>query len=217
MRVESEVLRVESEKLRIAALVLCLTSLVLGCGRQQPTAVGAAVTVTNVVELTREVVVTNTVTRVLTVTNVVIEKREPERVLSSRRTAPYRVSAGKLDEAALRRIVSDAGARTIECEGGAVALVEASDKAARALRGVADVEALSAEGKIAADAGESVRVVPLSSIDAAAVTRAVRDLGGEVGQVVTVGKPAVHAKLSYLAIRKLAERGDVRRIERDKK
>ena len=195
-------------------LVACLVAIAVGCDRQQSTAVEpAVVAVTNVVEVTREVVVTNAVT--LTVTNVVIEKREPVRVLSGRRTAPYRVSAGKLDEATLRKLVSESGARTITCEAGAVALVEASDKAAKALRGVVDVEALSPEGKIAADAGESVRIVPLSSIDAAAVTRAVRELGGEIVQVVTVGSPAVRAKLSYTVIRKLAERGDVRRIERD--
>ena len=196
-------------------IVSCLASLVVGCDLQQSTAVGMSVAVTNVVEVTREVVVTNTVTRELTVTNVVIEKREPVRVLSARRTAPYRVSAGKLDEATLRKLISEAGARTIVCEGGAVALVEASDKAARAMRAVADVEALSPESKIAVDAGENVRIVPLSSIDAAAVTRAVRELGGEVVQVVTVGSPAVRAKISYTTIRKLAERGDVRRIERD--
>ena len=196
-------------------VVSCLASLVLGCDRRQSTAVEpVAVTVTNVVEVTREVVFTNTVT--LTVTNAVIEKREPVRVLSGRRTAPYRVSAEKLDEATLRRLVSESGARTVTCEAGAVALVEASDKAVKAIRRVADVEPLSAEGKIAADAGENVRVVPLSSIDAAAVTQAIRELGGEVVQVVTVGAPMVRAKLSYVAIRKLAERGDVRRIERDK-
>ena len=203
---------------RQICLVLSLASLVLGCDRQQSAAVApASVTVTNVVEVTRELVVTNTVTRELTVTNVVIEKREPVRILSGRRTAPYRVSAGRLDEAILRKLISEAGARTIACEGGAVALVEASDKAARAMRAVADVEALSPESKVAADAGENVRIVPLSSIDAAAVTRAVRELGGEVVQVVTVGSPAVRAKISYTAIRKLAERGDVRRIERDGK
>ena len=201
-----------------AFTVLCLTSLVLGCGRQPSTAVeGAVVTVTNVVTVTREVVITNTVVRETAVTNVVIERREPERILSGRRTAPYRVSAGKLDEATLRRLVSDAGARVIVCEGGAVALVEASDKAASALRRVANAEPLSAKGKIAVDAGESVRVVPLSTIDAAAVVAAIRDLGGEVVQVVTVGSPVVRARLSYVAIRKLAERGDVRRIERDDK
>ena len=198
------------------AIVLCLLS-VVGCGREEPVAEKGPVTVTNVVEVTREVVVTNTVTRELTVTNVVIEKRAPVRILSGRRTAPYRVSAGRLDEATLRKLISETGARTIACECGAVALVEASDKAARAMRAVADVEALSPESKVAVDAGENVRIVPLSSIDAAAVTRAVRELGGEVVQVVTVGSPAVRAKLSYAAIRKLAERGDVRRIERDGK
>ena len=198
-------------------IVSCLASLVLGCDRQPTTAVETAVTVTNVVTVTREVVVTNTVTRELVVTNVVIERREGERVLSGRRTAPYRVSAGKLDEAALRRVVSDAGARVIECECGAVALVEASDKAVAALRRVANAEQLSVEGKVAVDAGENVKVLPLSSIDAAALSAAIRALGGEVVQVVTVGRPAVRARLSYSAIRKLAERGDVRRIERDDK
>ena len=197
-------------------VVSCLASLVLGCDRQQSTAAEpAVVTVTNVVEVTREVVVTNEVT--LTVTNVVVERREPVRVLSGRRTAPYRVSAGKLDEATLRKLMSDSGARTITCEAGAVALVEASDKAVKAIRRVADIEPLSVEGKVAVDAGEDVQIVPLSSIDAAAVTQAIRELGGEVVQVVTVGAPMVRARLSYVAIRKLAERGDVRRIERDKK
>ena len=199
-------------------VLACLAAMAIGCDRQRSAADGErVVTVTNVVEVTRAVVVTNVVETSVTVTNVVIEKREPERVLSGRRTAPYRVSAGKLDEATLRKIVSDAGARTIECEGGAVALVEASDKAVKTLRSVVNVETVSAEGKVAADAGENVRVVPLSSIDAAAVTQAIRGLGGEVVQVVTVGSPAVRAKLSYSAIRKLAERGDVRRIERDGK
>ena len=196
----------------------CLATIAVGCDRQRSADDRtSAVTVTNVVEVMREVVVTNTVTRELTVTNVVVEKREPVRVLSGRRTAPYWVSAGRLDEATLRKLISEAGARTIACEGGAVALVEASDKAVKAMRAVADVEALSPEGKIAVDAGENVRIVPISSIDAAAVTRAVRELGGEIVQVVTVGNPAVRAKISYTAIRKLAERGDVRRIERDGK
>ena len=191
-------------------------SIALGCGRRQPAAVEVvAVTVTNVVEVTHEVVVTNEVT--VTVTNVVVEKREPVRVLSSRKTAPYAVSAAALDEAALRRIISDAGARAISCSGGAVALVEASDKAVKALRRVTAVEAVSAGSKVAVDAGENVRVVPLSSIDAAAVTAAIRALGGDVVRVVTVGSPAVHARVSYSMIGKLAERGDVRSIERDEK
>ena len=204
--------------MRVTAVVLCLLSFVLGCDKDgESVAEKGPATVTNVVEVTHEVVVTNTVVREIIVTNVVVEKREPVRILSGRRTAPYRISAGRLDAATLRKLISEAGARTIECEDGAVALVEASDKAARTMRTVADVEALSPEGKIAVDAGENVRIVPLSSIDAAAVTRAVRELGGEIVQVVTVGSPAVRAKISYTAIRKLAERGDVRRIERDGK
>lgn len=198
------------------AFVLCLLSLVLGCGREgYEVTAPAAVTVTNVVEVAREVVVTNEVT--LTVTNVVVARREPERVLSSRKTAPYAVSAAALDEAALRRLISDAGARAISCSGGAVALVEASDRAVKALRRVATVEAVSAEGKIAPDAGENVRVIPVSSIDSAAVAAAIRAAGGEIVQVVTVGSPAIRARVPYSVIRKLAERGDVRSVERDKK
>ena len=191
---------------------------VLGC-EKEPLAESenAPTVVTNVVEVMREVVVTNAIVREVVVTNVVIEKREPERVLSGRRTAPYRVSAGSLDEPTLRKMVSNAGARVIECENGAVALVEASDKAVAALRRVANAELLSAEGKIASDAGENVKVIPLSSIDAAAVVAAIRGLGGEIVQVTTVGSPVVRAKISYSAIRKLAERGDVRRIERDER
>ena len=190
--------------------------LLLGC-EKEPLVVSenAPITVTNVVETVREVVVTNTVT--LMVTNIVVEKREPERVLSSRKTAPYAVSAAALDEAALRRIISDAGARAISCSGGAVALVEATDRAVKALRRVTTVEALSAEGKIAPDAGEDVRIVPVSSIDSAAVAAAVRAAGGEIVQVVTVGSPAIRARVPYSVIRKLAERGDVRSVERDKK
>lgn len=202
--------------MRVAVPVLCLVFLVLGCGREGAvSAENAPVTVTNVVEVMREIVVTNTVVREVVVTNVVIERREPVRVLSGRRTAPYRVSAGGVDEPTLRRMMSNAGARVIECENGAVALVEASDKAVAALRRVASAEPLSADGKVASDAGENVKVFPLSSIDAAAVAAAIRVLGGKVVQVTTVGRPVVRAKVSYSAIRKLAERGDVRLIERD--
>ena len=198
------------------AFVLCLLSLVLGCGREgTEVAAPAAVTETNVVETVREVVVTNTVT--LTVTNVVVERREPQRVLSSRKTAPYAVSAAALDEAALRRIISDAGARAISCSGGAVALVEASDRAVKALRRVTTVEALSVEGKVAADAGGNVRIIPVSSIDSAALAAAIRAAGGEIVQVVTVGNPVIRARVPYSTIRKLAERGDVRSVERDEK
>ena len=202
---------------RLEVLIFCVLPFV-GCDRSgERIAASSPSMVTNVVEVTREVVVTNTVVREVVVTNVVIEKREPERVLSGRRTAPYRVSAGSLDEATLRKVASNAGARVIECENGAVALVEASDKAVAALRRVVSAEPLSAEAKIASDAGENVKVFPLSSIDAAAIAAAIRGLGGKIVQVTTVGRPVVRAKISYSAIRKLAERGDVRRLERDEK
>jgi len=173
----------------------------------------APVVVTNFIERVREVAVTNVVT--VTVTNIV--KVVPERILSARKTAPYVVSSADLDEARLRRFLSDAGARVIGCGGGSVALVEASGRVVAGLGAVTCVKALAPEDKIAPDAGESVCVTPLSFIDVAAVVKAVRELGGEVTQVATVGHPRVRAKLSYSAIRKLAVRGDVRRIERDGK
>ena len=203
---------------RHSAFVLCLLSFVLGCDRG-PGLVPPPVVVTNVVTVTREVVVTNVVTetRTETVTNVVVEKREPERILSARKTAPYVAYAKGMDAAQLRKVLSDSGARVIECEGGAVALAEASDKAVRAAGMVVGVKPLEEADKVAADAGEHVKIVPLSTIDVAALVGAVRALGGEVVQVTTVGSPQVRAKMSYSAIRKLAGRGDVRRIERDDK
>jgi len=188
--------------------------ILVGCDRGVVTPSAPVVeTVTNVVEVTRVVTVTNEV--VGTVTNVV-EKKD-ERILSVRKTAPYVVSSATLDEARLRRFLSDVGARVITCSAGTVALVEASDKAVGALGSVISVKPLAPEEKIAPDAGERVSVTPLSFIDVAAVTKAVRDLGGEVTQVVTSGQPRIRARLSYSAIRKLAVRGDVRCIERDSK
>lgn len=200
--------------MRGVALVLCLLSLV-GCDRgdgRSASAPDASVTVTNVVESVRTVSVTNVVTVVITN---VVERKTAEPVLSARRTAPYAVSAGGLTATQLLKLLSSSGARMITCDPGAVALVEASEKAVRSLSSVAVVHPLGPADKIAADAGEEVRIVPLSSIDLSAVAEAVRVLGGEVRQVVAVGKPAVRAKMSYGSIRKLAERGDVRRIERD--
>ena len=202
---------------RLIAFVFCLVSLVLGCDRGEAPAVPTPVVVTNVVTVTREVTVTNVVAKTVTVTNVVVAKREPERILSARKTAPYLVSAKALTAAQLQKVLSGSGARVVSCDPGAVALVEASDKAVRALQGVVGIAPLLPEDKIAVDVGENVSVVPLSSIDAAAVAKAVRELGGEVVQVVTVGSPAVRAKMSYPLVCKLAERGDVRRIERDER
>ena len=202
---------------RFIVFVFCLASLVLGCDRGEGPAVSSPVTVTNVVTVTREVTVTNVIAKTVTVTTVVVEKRQPERILSARKTAPYVVSAKALTATQLQKVLSGSGARVVSCDPGAVALVEASDKAVRALRGVVGIAPLLPEDKIAVDVGENVSIVPLSSIDAAAVAKAVRELGGEIVQVVTVGSPAVRAKMSYPLVCKLAERGDVRRIERDEK
>ena len=197
--------------LAIAALLLS------GCGAEvsAPGEAVSPVTVTNFVEVTREIAVTNTVT----VTNVVVVHREAERVLSLRKTAPYSVSGCSLTPEQLVKLASAAGARVVECGAGAVALVEASDKAAGNLRagGVLAVHPLAAEDKIALDAGGEVRIVPVSAIDVAALTKAVRSCGGEILQVIASGSPAVRAKVSFAAMKKLAERGDVRRIERDEK
>lgn len=198
-------------RLQFSALALGIATLV-GCARE-PVAASCPkpVTVTNVIEQIREVAVTN----VVTVTNAVVERRAPERILSGRKTAPYLLAAPSFDVAQLRKLASDSAARVIECQEGAVALVEASDRAVDLLRVVVSVKALEPSDKVRADVGECVRIVPLSSIDASAVTQAVRDLGGEVVQVVAVGRPAIRAKVSCQAIHKLAERGDVRLIERD--
>ena len=192
-------------------------SLVLGCDRGDDGSASSPVVVTNVVTVTREVTVTNVVEKAVTVTNVVVAKREPERILSARKTAPYVVSSKALAPDQLRKVLSDAGARVVSCEPGTVALVEARDKSVRALRGVVRIAPLEPEDKVAADVGGNVRIVPLSSIDASAVAKAVRDLGGEIVQVVTIGSPVVRAKMSYPMVCKLAERGDVRFIERDQK
>ena len=171
-----------------------------GCGKEssapRPETV-RTVTVTNFVETVRTVTVTNTVV----VTNAVAE-RPSGRVLSLRRTAPYLVAGGLLDRSRLRALVSGCGARVLECENGAVALVEASDKAVESLRtgGVLKVHALAARDKIAGDAGGAVRIIPVSTIDSAAVAKAVREAGGEILQVVTVGSPAVRAKVSFAAM-----------------
>ena len=196
--------------------ILCLLA-VVGCDRPQSEDIPRpiAVVVTNVVEIRREIVVTNTVTE--TVTNIVVEKRVAPSVFSARKTAPYLVSARSLTATQLRKVLSESSARIITCDPGAVAVVEATEKIAKDLRGLVHVLPISPDDKVAVDAGAQVRVVPLSSIDLAVVAESIRALGGEVVQVTSAGNPAVRAKMSYSAIRKLAERGDVRRIERDDK
>ena len=189
-----------------------------GNGRDVP-----AVTVTN--RVTVAVTVTNVVTERVTVTNVVTEFRAPGRRLSPRRTAPYAVTTRSLDASRLWKLLSDTGARVIECESGAVATVEAPDKVVEALTvgGVVDVRELKAADKVSADllsakSAVAVRIVPLSSIDAAAVESAVAGLGGKLsGRSVSSGCPAVRATIDGRVILELAGRGDVRRIEREQK
>lgn len=198
----------------IAALAL------YGCGAEEPVPDSGAVrkakaTVADFVETVRTVVVTNTVY----ITNTVTVAAEPVRELSLRRTAPYLVAGSSLSPEQLRKLASECGARVVECGKGALALVEASDAAAGALRagGVLKVHPLTAQDKIARDAGSEVRIIPMSTIDSAPVVKAVRESGGEILQVITAGSPAVRAKISFAAMKKIAGRGDVRRIERDGK
>lgn len=179
-------------------------------------------TVTNRVTVT--VTVTNTVTERVTVTNAVTVNREPERSLTARRTAPYLVSTRNLDAVRFRKLLSDAGARVLGCESGAVATIEAPDKVVETLvvGGVMDARPMKEADKASAELLSAkgpvpVRIVPLSSIDLTAVAAAVRGLHGELVQVVTSGGPAVRAKLNGVSIRELAGRADVWHIERDGK
>lgn len=194
-------------------VVACLMSLALGCGREN--SAPSSITLTNTVDVVREVVTTNTVT--VTVTNVVTVKRVEEMSLSARRTSPYVVSSDTLDPVRLRKLLSDAGARVISCAAGSVACIEAREKSLETLRtgGVVSVRPIPPQEKVAPDVGEDVSIVPLSSIDAAAVAQAVKDLGGQLVQVVTVGRARIRAKLPLAVVRKLAERGDILKIERD--
>lgn len=112
----------------------------------------------------------------------------------------------------------------VSCDPGAVAVVEAPDAVVASLRtgGVMGLQELRPEDKavpgvLEGSSVRSVRIMPLSSIDIGAVVAAVRDLGGELVQVVASGTPAVRAKVSGAAVRSLAARSDVRSIERDEK
>jgi len=171
--------------------------------------------VTNEVTVTRVVAVTNVVT--VTVTNLVDETLP--RIPSARGTAPYAISSATLDPARLAALLSGCGARVMECSAGSVALVEASERTVASLRSgsVVSVHSLFPRDKVAANAGGRVSIVPLSSIDVKRIAEAVVEAGGKVIGVVESGRPEVRAELPYGAVRKLAGRGDVRRIERDEK
>ena len=199
---------------------LGLLGAVVGCDKaaiDNEAASPVTMVVTNVVTVknVREVVVTNVIEREVIVTNVVVEHREPERILSKRKTAPYLVFGPDLDVVTMRKVMSDSAARVVECKPGAFALVEASDKAVKSAPPLVTVVPMPARGKIAADVGEKVKIIPMSTIDVAPIADAIRALNGKIEKVLTVGAPAIRAKLSYVAISKIAERGDVRRIERD--
>lgn len=207
---------------RVMTSVVLGAAVAVGCGRQPPPA--ASVVATNVVTVTARV--TNVVeeTKTVVVTNVVTVRREKPRARTPRKTAAYLVSTKNLRGAQLRKVLSDAGARVVSCDPGAVAVVEAPDKVVGALRtgGVVNVHQLEAADKYPADLalGASPRevcVLPLSVIDVESVAAAVRELGGEVVRVVTAGSPAVVAKVSGRNVKVLAGRGDVRLIERGDK
>ena len=208
-------------------LVVCLASIVIGSctSRRQEEACTAAEKVpegsgsgvsTNVVEVTREVVVTNTVT--VTVTNVV-EVAPPEAPLSARRTAPYVVESDVLSGEKLRAAVSECGARFIDVKRVSSAVVEASTNAVEKLRGAGffTVRKLGAAEKLGSVGTDGkVLVYPVSAIDATAVAEAVRACGAAPEEKLVEGRAAIAAELRYEDMLKLAERGDVRRIEWEK-
>lgn len=191
-----------------------------------PERVVETVSVTNLTEL----VVTNSVT----VTNVV-ELLPPPRVLSMRKTAPYRVVSGSLTPEMLREELAKSGVRVLVSAPASVALVEASDAMVAEVKGVAGldlVEPLTPAEKISPGvlsakpetAGKGlvpvlvpVVIRPMSSIDVGAIAKAVKDAGGEAVAEIVAGRPLVRATVAEQVVSELARRGDVRQIERDVK
>lgn len=188
--------------------------------------IAETVFVTNVTE----VVVTNTVT----VTNAV-ELPPPPRVLSMRKTAPYRVVSGSLTPEVLRETLSKHGARVLTAAPASEALVEANDAMVSSMASdlaLYRVEPLAPEEKIASGVlsanpeseGKSLVPVtvpivirPMSSIDVGSIATAVKRLGGEATAEIVSGRPLVRATVSEQAVLELARRGDVRQIERNVK
>lgn len=167
----------------------------------------------------RQVVVTNvvTVTKTVVVTNAVEAKAARPVALSIRKTCPCAVWTDAMGAAALRKFLQEAGARVMDARIGSVASIEAPEKVIDELRsgGLVKVAPILPEEKIAAEAGDDVRIVPVSSIDCAAIAEAVRELGGELKSVVSAGSPVIRAHVDLPKQRKLAERGDVFAIRRD--
>lgn len=179
--------------------------------------------VTNVVE--------TVVTNVVTVTNRV-EIVPPPRILSMRKTAPYRVASATLVPEMLREALSRRGARVVSCVPASSALVEATDAMVAAMRedsALYTLEEVGPADKIAsgilplvASSGPRpeippvpVLVWPMSSIDVGAISAAVKRFGGESAADFIDGRPVVRARLAPDQVRELARRGDVRQVERD--
>lgn len=170
---------------------------------------------TNVVTVTREVVVTNAVT----VTNVVVERREPRRGLTTRRTEPCVVSSSVLTHRQLQDALKASAARILSLERAAV--VEANEKILSALAdrcgGTASIRPLGAESKLmrGAESGGRVIVRPVSAMDLPTVAAAVSNCCGEVvSELQVAGLPALVCKLSRKGVGELAARPEVWLIER---
>lgn len=183
----------------------------VGCDRSQP----PAVVVTNVVDVVREVVVTNSVT----VTNVVTERIEPMSARTVRRTAPYVVSSSVLSHRQLRDALTAGAARVLTMER--TATVEANDRILSALAekcaGTVSIRPLGPATKTGcgAEVGGHVIVRPVSQLDIPAVGAAVRKCGGEVVSELKVeGKTSLVCKMSREAVGEVAARPDVWSIER---
>ena len=199
-------------KISLPFVSLCLAALLVGCGSEREDVV-LEVSLTNLVTVTETVTITNTVT--LTVTNFVECVREQVVPRSSRKSAPYVVSTTSFRGSELRKFLQSAGARIIECNPGARALVEAPEKVVKEMRrgGLVTVSELSTADKLSEDLptdGEvEVVIRPLSTIDCAAVAEAVKTAGGSLEQIVTVGSASIRARVPAQKLSILAERGDV--------
>jgi hypothetical protein len=113
------------------------------------------------------------------------------------------------------------GARILECDPGAVAIIEAPDGVVDTLMmsGLVTVNQLKAKSKIIGDVEGDIKVYPLSSMDFKSVADAITVLGGKikVAQEPTVGKFMLACDLTLESILKLAARADVRKIEKNDK
>ena len=197
----------------LVALIPFAASLLFACGCDR--APSAPVVATNVVEVVREVVVTNAVT----VTNVVYERQGRGKALTVRKTAPYLVSSAVLTHRQLRDALTAGSARVLSQERSAV--VEANEKILSKIEascaGTVSIRPLGAATKLSrgAETGGRVVVRPVSSLDLASVAAAVKSLGGAVVSELPVeGSVALVCKLSERALLELAARPDVWLIER---